>query len=503
MAWTRGFTRRFPPLKLLTDEQVEELHRATLQVLWTTGVHIEHERALKLFEQNGCKVDHEAMRVRMPPALVEECLRKAPSSFPAPARDPGKTLMIGGNVLCLAVAPGHKTVDSTTWEPREATRKENYDAVRVLDALPTVHFFSPYTPYFGFQGVPPCMAMPESLAARIRCSSKFQCVGFSEDSEMFAIEMAKAVGIEILGTCAWAPPLALYRDAVESTFRIVEAGFCLRVVTGQVMGGTAPASIAGAIVTNNAEVISGLVLAQLIRPGTRVLVKDFTAPMNMASGAPAFGGIEIGIHNAASNQLFQKYGVPLDNTTAYPNAKVPDYQSAPEKAFRVLTAGISGGNTLLFHGSVHGELTHHPLQAILDDDMAGMVGRFMEGVTVSTESIALDLIEKVGPVPGHFMSSPHTRKWWKMEQYVPNTFDRLTYPEWQTSGKRTCLDYARQRMEEILATHKPLPLTPSQEEGIERVLEEARAYYRKKGFITDDEMRVYRDSMKSPNYPYE
>ena len=503
MGFTRGFTRRFPPLKVLTDEQVEEIHRGTLQVLWTTGVHIEHERALKLFEQHGCRVDHDAMRVRIPPGLVEECLRKAPSSFPAPARDPNKTLMIGGNNLCLAVAPGHKTVDSSSWEPREATRKENYDAVRVLDALPTVHFFSPYTPYFGFEGVPSCMAMPESLAARIRCSTKFQCVGFSNDSELFAIEMAKAVGIEILGTCAWAPPLALYRDAVESTFRLVEAGFCLRVVGGQVMGGTAPASIAGAIVTNNAEVIAGLVLAQLIRPGTRVLVKDFTAPMNMASGAPAFGGIEISVHNAACNQMWQWYGVPLDNTTAYPNAKVPDFQSACEKAMRVMNAGISGGNTLLFHGSVHGELTHHPLQAILDDDLAGMVGRFMEGVTVSTESLAIDVIEKVGPVPGHFMSSPHTRKWWKLEQYVPHTADRLTYPEWMTTGKRTCIDYARERMEEILANHKPTPLTPSQEDAVERVLEEARIHYHKQGLITDDEMRYYRETMKSPNYPYE
>ena len=503
MGFTRGFTRRFPPLKLLTDEQVEEIHRGMLQVLWTTGVHIEHERALKLFEQNGCKVDHEDMRVRIPPALVEECLRKAPSSFPAPGRDPAKTLMIGGNNLCLAVAPGHKTVDSTTWEPREATRKENYDAVRVLDALPTVHFFSPYTPYFGFQGVPSCMAMPESLAARIRCSGKFQCVGFSNDSEMFAIEMAKAVGIEILGTCAWAPPLALYRDAVESTFRIVEAGFCLRVVGGQVMGGTAPASIAGAIVTNNAEVIAGLVLAQLIRPGTRVLCKDFTAAMNMSSGAPAFGGIEIAIHNSATSQLFQRYGVPLDNTTAYPNSKLPDYQSATEKAFRVMAAGISGGNTMLFHGSIHGELTHHPIQAILDDDMAGMIGRFMEGVTVNTESLAIDLIEKVGPVPGHFMNAAHTRKWWKQEQFVPKTSDRLTYPEWQTSGKKTCLDYARERLDDLVATHKPMPLTPSQEDAVERVLEEARAYYLKKGLMTDDEMRQYRESMKSPNYPYE
>ncbi len=499
----KGFTRNFRPLEILTEQEVEAIHRGTLEVLWVTGVRMEHERALKLLERNGCKVDHDEMRVRIPSGLVEECLRKTPSSFHAPARDSKNSLMVGGNTLCLAVAPGNHTVDLDTWEPRPATRKENYDGVTVLDALPTVHFFSPYTPYFGFKDVPPCMAMLESLAARIRNSTKFQCVGFSNDSEIFAIKMAQAVGIEILGTCAWAPPLTVYRDAVESAFRFAEAGLPMRIISGQVMGGTAPATVAGGIVTNNAEVIAGLVLVQLINPGTRILVKDFSASVNMRSGAPAFGGIEICLHNAASNQIFQRYGVPIDDTTAYPNSKMPDYQSSYEKAFRVLTAGLSGANTLLFHGSVHGELTHHPIQAILDDDSAGMVGHFMEGVAVNDETLAIDLIEEVGPIPGHFLDKGHTRKWWKSEQFVPKVADRLTYPEWMNKGKKVCLDYAKERMEEILATHKPTPLTPSQEEDVERVLEEARKFYKERGLITEEEMATYRKNMKSPNYPNE
>ncbi|MEA3254009.1 MAG: trimethylamine methyltransferase family protein, partial [Chloroflexota bacterium] len=304
-------------------------------------------------------------------------------------------------------------------------------------------------------------------------------------------------------TCAWAPPLTVYQDAVESAFRFAEAGLPMRIITGQVMGGTAPATIAGGVVTNNAEVIGGLVLAQLIRPGTRILVKDFSAPMNMKTGAPGFGGIEICLHNAASNQIFRRYGVPLDDTTAYPNSKMADFQSSYEKSLRIFTAGLSGANTLLFHGSVHGELTHHPVQAILDDDMAGMVGRFMEGIAVNDETLAVDLIEEVGPIPGHYLGKAHTRKWWSLEQFVPRTADRLTYPEWMSTGKKSCLDYAKERMAEILATHKPTPLTSGQEEGVEKVLEEARTYYKERGLISDEEMAAYRKSIKSANYPYE
>ncbi|MBE9514422.1 MAG: trimethylamine methyltransferase family protein [Chloroflexi bacterium] len=498
-----GFARNFRPLDILTEEQVEAIHRGSLEILWVTGVRMEHERALKLLEQNGCKVDYGELRVRIPSALVEDCLRRTPSSFPALARDAQNSLMLGGNVLYFAPAPGRQTVDLDTWEPRIATRKEYYDSVTVLDALSTLHFLTTYTPYFGFEGVPPCMAMLESLAARMRNSSKFLVAGHSNDSEIFAIQMAQALGIEIMGTCTAAPPLTFYQDAIESAFRVVQAGLPVRVVGAPVMGGSAPATLAGGIVSNNAEVMAALVLAQLICPGTRVLVLDFAMPMNMNTGAPAFGDIAVCLHIAAFNQIFRRYGVPTYNADGYPGSKRPDYQCGYEKAFRALITGLSGGSSRPLHGAVYGELSHHPVQAILDDDLAGMVGRFMEGITVNDETLAIDLIEQVGPIPGHFLNREHTRKWWKHEQFVPRSADRLTYPEWINTGKKSCLDYARQRMEEILATHKPTPLTPGQEQDVERILEEARKYYEKRGMISQDEMAEYRDTMKSPGYPYE
>ena len=138
----------------------------------------------------------------------------------------------------------------------------------------------------------------------------------------------------------------------------------------------------------------------------------------------------------------------------------------------------------------------------MDDDLAGMIGRFMEGIDVNDETLAIDLIEAVGPIPGHFLNQRHTREWWQSEQFVPQAADRSTYPEWKNMGKKGCLDYAKERVTEILATHKPTPLSSSQEEEIERILEEARKYYRDEGLISDEEMTSYRESLKSPNYPY-
>jgi trimethylamine--corrinoid protein Co-methyltransferase len=498
-----GFTRNFKPLEVLTEEEIEDIHRGTLEVLWITGIRMEHERALKVMEKNNCMVDYDEMRVRIPPALVEETLRKTPSLFPIKARDDRNNVMIGGNILCFTSAPGMQTIDLDTWEPRVPTRKEQYDAVTVLDALPTCHLHGPYSPYFGFEGVPPTMALLETLAARLRNSTKAALVGYAHDSEIFAIQMAQAVGIEIMGGCYIAPPLTGYRDAFESAFRCAEAGLSIKIGSGQVMGGTAPATIAGGVITNLVEVIAGLVLIQSIKPGTRVIVKGFSSPMNMETGSPCFGSIEAGLHSAVFAQYFRKFGVPVDGSTAYPDAKRPDYQCGHEKAFRALIVGLSGISTLLLHGSVHGELTYHPVQSVLDDDLAGMVGRFMEGIAVKNETLAIELIEKVGPIPGHYLAEEHTRKWWKLEQFVPKVSDRLTYPAWMQTGKKSSLDLAKERTEEILATHKPPPLTTSQEKDLERILEEARKYYKEKGLISEEEMATYRKSMKSGNYPYE
>ena len=272
--------------------------------------------------------------------------------------------------------------------------------------------------------------------------------------------MAQAVGMDLLGMCVVTPPLTIPHDAAEATFRLVEAGFPIRTLSGLTMGATSPATIAGSIVTACAALLAVIVLTQLIKPHTRVLVKDMTFPQNMRTGTPIFGAIETVLHNVVFNQIFRRYGIPRASTF-FPNSKLPDYQCGYEKTNIALIAALSGANYIDTHGSVYGELSHHPVLAVLDDDLAGMIGRFIEGVTLTDETLAIDLIEEVGPIPGHFLNKEHTRKWWKLEQFLPKTADRLTYPEWMQSGKKSCLDYAKERMEEILAIHKPTPLTPS------------------------------------------
>ena len=481
----KGFVRTIKPLEILADEQIEDIHRAVLDVLENTGVKMQHPKALKLFEKNGAKVDYETEHVWIPPGLAEDSLRRAPSSFRMRARDPKNDLIVGGNTVYFATFPGMKSVDLKTWEQRDVTREEYYETLTVLDALENLHFLSNYCPYFGFEGISPVMAIPESVAAKLRNSTKCLATGSQNDSELFTIKMAEELGADLLGQCTCSSPLVFYKAAIESAFRTIDSGNPVHIISGLVMGGTGPATMAGSAVLSTAELVAGVTLTQIIRPGTRVLVTNFVMPQNMRTGSPGFGSISNSLNQVIFGQIWRKYGIPTKSSVPGPtNSKKIDFQCGYEKTIGALTAALSGTHMIFLFGCVYGELTFHPIQAILDDDVAGMIGRFIEGVQVTTETLALDLIGQVGPIPGYYLDKKHTRDWWMKEQFIPKAADRLTLPEWLQEGKKDCVQYAQERMEEILSSHQiSIPLTDEQDKTVTRILDEAHKFYSGKDLL--------------------
>jgi trimethylamine--corrinoid protein Co-methyltransferase len=474
----KGFTRNIPPLNILTEEQVEAIHRATLDVLENTGIRFESEKALQIFEKNECMVDFEDKRVRFPSFIVEQMLRKCPSSFTMRSRNPNHSVRIGGNTLYFSDMPGEGILDLKNWEVKKATREENREALTVLDALENFHILCSYTPYFEIEDIIPAMSIPESVAAKMRYSTKVQWTGYQNDCEIYNIEMAKATDQDIMGLGLPSAPLTYYSDACESTIRYAEARFPINFASGCMVGGTSPATIAGTLVSFDAEVIGGIVLAQLVRPGTKVVVEDTILPMDMRTGSPIFGSILAALHIAAFGQVWRRYQIPTFADSGWTNSKKIDYQDGYEKSITSLVIALSGCNVANFHGGVYGELAFHPLQAILDDDVAGMIGTFIEGVTVNDETIALDLIEKIGPIPGHFLITEHTRKYFDKEGFFPKAADQLPYEEWKEKGRKDALQLAQERMAQILRTHQCEPLPEDQDREIENILNTAREFYK-------------------------
>ena len=476
----RGFTLKLRPLEVLPEDKLDRIHQAALTVLRETGVRLESAWAVDFLAGHGCRVDRERLRVRFPPELVEACLAQTAKSFVCRAPDPANDLLMGGNTIYFSNSAGMETVDLETFEPRPPTKAEFADCVRVMDYLPTIDQLGCY-PYFGYAGLEPLMGIPEGVVINMQCSSKHQAACCSNDCELFTIQMAQAVGHELTGTITSTSPLTWNESAINAARRMVEAGFPICTVDGTLGGGTGPATVPGWIVVSNAEHLAMLVLIQLLHPGHRLVIGHFALAMNMATGAPAFGSISSSLNNVAFNQVWRRYGLPVGNgSPGYTSAKKMDFQAGYEKAIGAVLSALSGGNSILLHLGVSSEMSAHPAQAILDHDIAGMVGRFIEGEELTDETLAVDLIQQVGPVPGQYLAETHTSRWWRKEQYLPIAADRQAYPVWLTSGKKGALDRARERLDEILAKHHPKPLSESQEADLARILAEAREYYRKR-----------------------
>jgi trimethylamine--corrinoid protein Co-methyltransferase len=473
-----GFTRNIKAYSILSEEQLEMVHRSTLEVLEGTGIRFENEKALQIFKKNGCKVDFDDNRVRFPGYIVEESLRRCPSSFLVKSRNSKNNVRIGGNTLYFANMPGQRILDLKSCKTRKATAKENKDALVILDALENLHILSCYTPYFDVQGIPPDMAILESVAAKMRYSTKVQWTGYLKECEIYSIEMAKVTNQDIMGVSCSSTPLTYNSEACNSAMRFAEEGLPIDFVSGCIMGGTSPATIAGTLVLFNAEVIAGIVLVQFTRPGSKVVVENGMLPMNMQSGAPIFGSVASNLHIAAFSQIWRKYRIPTFAGCGWTNSKQIDFQDGYERSITAFVIAVSGINVALLHGGVYGELAYHPLQSILDDDIAGIIGTFVKGIAINNDTLATDLIHEIGPIPGHFLGTNHTRKYFKTENFLPKAADMLSYQNWEKNGKKSNLEYAQERMNEILSTHVIEPLPEDQDRELKKILDKARAFYR-------------------------
>jgi len=480
----RGYVRRIRPLDILTQEQLDQIHTETLEVLERTGINFLHKKTLELMKDKGCRVDFDIKRVKIPSWLVEECIRRVPSSFKIRSRERKSDLRVGGNRLYYLAGAGMRIVDLDTWEARAATLEELDEASVVNDALDSVHIVADTGPYTDIVGVPPIMSSLVDIASHLRNTTKVTIADNGNDYETFHIKMAEVAGCDMLAFLGSSAPLTYDEATCVAAFRYSKAGFPFFLISSDMMGGTSPATIAGSLVTTNVEILAGVVMLQLIRPGSGIIAGDYAMPLDMRSGHPSFCDLGSALHTVAFNQIMRRYEIPaFANCPGMSSSKEIDVQSGYERSMSTLSAALSGANMIVLHGTIYGEYTYHPVGAVLDDDVASWVGRLLEGFDVNDETLAVDLIDDVGPIPGSYLNTAHTRKWWKNERFMPKAADRLTYPEWMKTGKKTALDYAKERVKEILRTHKGTNLTEEQDKEIDKILKDAHAYYKKKGLL--------------------
>jgi trimethylamine--corrinoid protein Co-methyltransferase len=258
-----------------------------------------------------------------------------------------------------------------------------------------------------------------------------------------------------LGCCPTSP-LTYTEDACRKLLKAVPRGIPFLVVSGAMAGGTSPATLAGTLLVQNAEVLAGVVLAQLVQPGAPVIYGTFSGGMDMRSGGFVMGGVELALMQAASAQLCALYQIPLGyGSGGWTDAREPNVQAGLEKAATLWAAALAGVEVI--HSAIGGMLGGAEIadyaQMMVDDELCSMVNRALRGIEVSESTLAYDLIRDVGP-GGHFLDTPHTARHFRDEHFLPRMLERVT-GEIRIEG---ILARAGERARQILETHQPVQL---------------------------------------------
>jgi len=465
-------------LEIFTKDQLYLIHSASLRVLQETGVAVYEEEARQLLLNAGCSASGRVIRI--PEHLVSEALRSAPKSITLSGRGKEKILKLEDRRVHFGLGSNTTNVlDLKTGERRSARKRDIEEAARLADALLNIDFVMSLCSALDAQkGVED---RHEIEAMLLNTEKPIIAITYGRGGARDAIQMATLIAGDA-ETLRRNPILTLYSEPIaplqhDATYtgnliEFAKAG--LPVVYGPCdqAGATSPATLAGTIVQANAEVLSGLVIHQLAHKGAPFIQGVISTVMDMKTTIMAYGAPEFTLINAGAAQMAQWYGLPFFGTGGVTDSKVPDAQASAEAALSLIMAALSGTNLIHDIGYLESGLTGSLEMIVICDEIAGMVSRIMEGVEVNDETLAVDVINKIGP-GGTFLAEKHTLKYFEREHWIPRIMDRGRYLSWKNEGQRSLRDKARETAEKILREHQPPPLPNNIREEIRRIVKGA------------------------------
>jgi trimethylamine--corrinoid protein Co-methyltransferase len=456
------------PYEILSTNEVERIHQGSLEVLSETGMTVSHERSRKILEDGGCIVDHESKRVKFPTEIVEWAITQCPDTFLLKARNPDLTLNLGGDTVYFASFPGFTWLDPDTQERRVATVEDCAKLVRLCDALPMVHTLCQPVAHLGDK--PPQVELEWVHATELRNTDKTIMGTAFGGSSKWLIQMVEATDQQTLGGICISSPLVIPADQAQGILDYAESGNPKLILSGPSKGATGPASMAGTLVLQNAEILGGTVLAQLVNPGCGVMYMGYSTPLDMRFGTMASGAVEVGIMAVATAQLARYYGMPSGVFYPMTDAKTPDPQAVFEKHLQTYLCATAGVNYIMPLGGLDNEGSHSPIQMVIDNEVCKMVGKVLEGIKIDTEHLAIDLIKQVGPAPGNYLKTKYTRNHWQEEYILSDLIVRENYKAWVSGGSKGIVERAAEVARHLMDTHEPNPLPPSADNELGKIL---------------------------------
>ena len=447
--------------EILTKNQVERIHETSLQILEKVGLDFDYPPALEVLKKGGAKVD--GQRVLFPSRMVEAQIKKTPNRFTLHARDPKKNVVVGGNSTVFAPGYGAAFVTDLEYGRRKATLKDFENFVKLTGASANQDILS------GTVVEPTDVPYETRHAQMIYTAMKYSDKCFMGSTmgaraardciEMAAVLFGSRDQIEsapvIMGVLGSLTPLKYDARMLGALMEYAAAGQPPLIASLAIAGATGPVTLAGNLALQNAEVLAGIVLAQMVREGTPIIFGGASSNAEMRNGTLSIGSPEMAINTAATAQMARYYKLPARSGGAVCDAKSSDSQSAYESMMSLLMAQVSGANFVLHSAGILESFNCMSYEKfIIDDEMCGMVKRIKRGIQINPGTLALDVINAVGP-GGHFLDKDHTLDYFRTEFYQPRLSNRDDYVTWQTSGSPQCMETAHQKYKEILATYEP------------------------------------------------
>ncbi|HTX90461.1 MAG TPA: trimethylamine methyltransferase family protein [Anaerolineales bacterium] len=458
-------------LSVFTSDEVESIHRATLRVLSETGLALTEPKSREILAGAGAKLEEK--RVFFPPELVEKCLEDA-GRRPVIHGRGGSIRALGNGELYFHNLGGAPNVfDPASGKRRPATVQDVRDATRLLDALDNCHTITPFFTPTEVPGGIMSLAMYRHALPHTVKPLQGPGVQFAAEAR-WAVRMAEVVGRpeEVL-TLSLSPvsPLSLPDHEAEAILEIARLGIAFGPLPCPTAGTTAPFSIAGAIVQQNAEVLAALVLAQLVRPGLPMIYCGRLAMMEPRTGLSVWGGVEMGMASAGTVQIGHRYSLPVNVYGFSTNAHSLDIQDGFERALNAVLPALAGADELSGIGEMEAGVMGSYAQMVIDDEFAGSVLRARKGYAADEDALAVDGIATAVATTHNFLAQKHTMKYLRSgEVFLTKLAERSSWESWETGGRAGLSERAQAQADRILKEHQVPPLEPAQEKELDRLL---------------------------------
>jgi trimethylamine--corrinoid protein Co-methyltransferase len=468
-------------LSILSPDEIERIHASALVLLEEPGILSESDLFLDLFQRSGARVDRDARTIRVPRDMVEAAVQSAPKSFTLYGRhDPAMDmpLEIGRVYYGMGGTSEPLFWDYAAWQSRKPTKQDMITSTRIGHALPNIDFVQTLCMSADY---PTDVVFFHDFDAIFRNTTKPTVINILErpfTQRLLAMTAAASGGESALharpSVLGIVTPVSPLKIAImnEGIVDAVNAGVPILYSPGPLMGATGPATVAGTLVLAIAEVLFGVTLVQLIKPGAPVVLKPDTDVFDMKTTQVTYGSPEQSVGKVVVTQLARRYNLPIYGLGGGVEAKTPDAEAAAEAMMNMLLNGLAGMTMSQSLGTLAWGLYGSQEMVVICDELVHMIKRVLNGVTVADDTLAVDVIREVGQ-GGSFLQHDHTARYFREELFFPTLFRRQTIDQWLKSGGKMAHEVAHERVEAILAHAGPIDLPPGVDAELERALNTA------------------------------